>query len=172
MDPGQQLLHLEGLDNIVVRSHLQAGHLVDGLALGGEHDDGGLVGLPDLGADGPAVHHREHDIQKDQVGAEGAVQLQGLAAVAGHHGLIAFLLQVEVHQLGDVGLILYDEHFSCHRDTCFLWEFSVKLSIAEKFEQIYQVSAFIMAWNKIFVKGSIRRRPGGDSMGEPFGKEM
>ena len=119
VDPGQQLLHLKGLDDVVVGPHLQAGDFVGGFAFGGEHDDGGFVGLPNFGADGPAVHHREHDIQQHQVGAEEAVELQGFAAVLGDHGLVTFLFQVEVDELGDVALVLYDEYFPCHGDTSF-----------------------------------------------------
>ncbi len=93
VDPGQHLLHLKGLDDIVVGPHLQAGDFVGGVAFGGEHEDGGFVGLPDLGAHGPAVHHRQHDIQQHQVGAEEAVELQGFAAVLGDHGLVTFLFR-------------------------------------------------------------------------------
>ena len=99
IDAGHELLHLEGLHQIVVRAHFQAGDPVVDLAFGGEHDDGGLGLFPDVGAHGPAVHHREHDIQQHQVGAEEAVELQGFAAVLGDHGLVTFLFQVEVDDI-------------------------------------------------------------------------
>ena len=146
VDPGQQLLHLKGLDDVVVGPHLQAGDFVGGFAFGGEHDDGGFVGLPNFGADGPAVHHREHDIQQHQVGAEEAVELQGFAAVLGDHGLVTFLFQVEVDELGDVALVLYDEYFPCHGDNLFLWiENQDGDRIAKKFEQIL---CFRVFWGK------------------------
>ena len=90
VDPGQQFFHFKGFDNIVVGPHLQAGHLVNGLALGGEHDDRGFVGLPNFGADRPAVHHRKHNVQEDQVRAKEAIELQCFAAISGDHGFIAF----------------------------------------------------------------------------------
>ncbi len=48
VNPGQNLFHLKGLDDIVVRSPLQAVDLILGLALSGEHDNRSLVALPDL----------------------------------------------------------------------------------------------------------------------------
>ena len=73
VDAGQQLFHLKGLDDIVIRAHLQPGDLVDRLALGRQHDDGGLSLFPDVGAHGPAVHDGQHDVQQDQIGAEEAI---------------------------------------------------------------------------------------------------
>ena len=84
------IVKFKGFDNIVVGPHLQAGHLVNGLALGGEHDDRGFVGLPNFGADRPAIHHRKHNVQEDQVRAKEAIELQCFAAISGDHGFIAF----------------------------------------------------------------------------------
>ena len=36
-DPGHQLHHSKGLCHVVIRPLVQAQHLVEGLALGGEH---------------------------------------------------------------------------------------------------------------------------------------
>ena len=117
MDAGQDLLHLKGFDDVIVGAPLQALHLVVGLALRGEQDDGGLVGLPDLLEDRPAVHDREHDVQQHQLGVEGAVQLHPLAAVGGHLGLEALLLQIEVEQLGNVVVVLHDQDLPGHNFT-------------------------------------------------------
>ena len=60
-DPRQQLAGVEGLGEVVVRSHFEADHLVHVLALGREHDDGqpGPLGRrADLAADLEAVHAR------------------------------------------------------------------------------------------------------------------
>ena len=108
-DAGQHLLHLEGLDDVVVRPLLQAGDFVLRLPLGGEHDDRGLVPLPDFFQHGPAVHDGQHDVQQHQVGLVGAEQLHTFAAVLGHLSLKALLLQVEMEQLGDVGVVLHDQ---------------------------------------------------------------
>ena len=114
VDAGQDLLHLKGLDDVIVRTHFQAGDLVAGLPFGGEHDDGHLAALPDLFQYGPAIHHRQHDVQQHQVGLESPELLHPLAAVLGHQGLKALFFQVEVQKLRNVAVVLYDQNFFCH----------------------------------------------------------
>ena len=114
VDAGKDLLHLKGLNDVVVRAPLQTVDLVLGLALGGEHDDGGFVGLADLLQYRPAVHHGQHDVQQHQVRAEGAEEFHALAPVGSHCGFKALLLQIEMQKLRDVGLVLHDKHFSRH----------------------------------------------------------
>ena len=110
----KQLLDLEGLDDVVVRAHLQAGDLVLGLTLGGEHDDGHFHGLAQLAADLPAVHHGQHDIEQHKVGLDLLGHLDGLAAVGRVRDLEPVLLQVQTQQLCDVVIVLHDEHFLAH----------------------------------------------------------
>ena len=117
VDAGQDLLHLEGLDNVVVRAPLQAGHLVLGLPLGGEHDDRGRRLLPDLFQHGPAIHNGQHDVQQHQVRLEGAEILHTLSAVLGYFGLKPLLLQIEMEQLCDITVILYNKHLLGHGET-------------------------------------------------------
>ena len=114
VDACHDLLHLEGLHDIVVRAHLQTGHLVFQLALGGHHDDRGLVRLPDLPAHAPAVQHGEHDVQQHQVRREAVEQGHPLAAVCRHLGLEALLLQIELEELGDIAVIFHDKYFDGH----------------------------------------------------------
>ena len=114
MDAGQQLLDLEGLDDVVIRAHLQAGDLVLDLALGGEHDDGHFHGLAQLAADLPAVHDGQHDIEQHEVGLDLPGHLDGLAAVGRVRDLEPVLLQVQAQQLCDVAIVLHDEHFLAH----------------------------------------------------------
>src|SRR3546814_1458906 len=47
-DPGDQLLGLERLDDIVVRAGLEPDDHIDGVTLGGEHNDGDAGLGPDL----------------------------------------------------------------------------------------------------------------------------
>ena len=89
--------------------------------LGGEHDDGGLVGLPDLLQDRPPVHDGQHDVQQHQVGLEGAEHLHPPAPVLGHLGLEALLLQIEVEQLGDVAVVLHDQYLFGHVQPSIPW---------------------------------------------------
>ena len=114
MHARKQLLDLEGLDDVVVRAHLQTGDLVLGLALGGEHDDGHFHGLAQLAADLPAVHHGQHDIEQHKVGLDLLGHLDGLAAVGRVRHLEAILLQVQAQQFRDVDIVLHDEHFLAH----------------------------------------------------------
>ena len=110
----KQLLDLKGLDDVVVRTHLQTGDLVLGLALGGEHDDGHFHGLAQLAADLPAVHHGQHDIKQHEVGLDLLGHLDGLAAVGRVRHLKAILLQVQTQQFRNVDIVLHDEHFLAH----------------------------------------------------------
>ena len=114
MHPGQHLLRLERLGDIVVRPHFQAGYLVLQLPLRGEHDDGHLGGLPDLPAHGPAIHGGKHDVQHHQVGLDGVELLQPLQAVPGHMAGHALLLQVQPDQVGDILVVLNDENTAGH----------------------------------------------------------
>ena len=110
----EQLLDLEWLDDVVIRAHLQAGDLVLGLALGGEHDDGHFHGLAQLAADLPAVHDGQHDVEQHEVGLDLLGHLDGLAAVGRMRHLEPVLLQVQAQQLCDVVIVLHDEHFLAH----------------------------------------------------------
>ena len=114
VDAGDELLHLKGLDHIVVRPHLQALDAVEHLALGRQHDDGHLAGLPDLGADGPAVHHRQHDVQQDQVRHLLLELLDGLSAISGDADIKALLHQIHMDQIADVAVVLYDQDIAAH----------------------------------------------------------
>ena len=114
LHPGQDLLHLKGLGDVVVGTHLEAGDLVDGLALGGEHDDGHLGRLTDGAADAPAVETGEHQVQQHQIRLGGAEELQTLVAVGGGDDPIALFLQIEPQELRNVGIVLHDEHGLCH----------------------------------------------------------
>ena len=114
MDPGQHLLHLEGLGDVIVRPHLKAGYLVLQLALGGEHDDGGLAGLPDLLADCPAVHAGQHDVQHHQIRLELVEFLQPRQSVPGDLALHLLLFQIDAQQVGNILVIFHDQYFSGH----------------------------------------------------------
>ena len=114
IDPSDELLHLKGLHHIVVRPHLQALDAVEHLALGRQHDDGYLAGLPDLGANGPAVHHRQHDVQQDQVRHLLLEFLDGLSAVSGDADVKALLHQVHMDQVTDIAVVLHDQDVAAH----------------------------------------------------------
>ena len=114
VDPGDELLHLEGLDDVVVGAHLQTLDAVEDLALGGEHDDGHPAGLPDLGGDGPAVHHRQHDVQQDQIRRLPLEFLHSPSAVSGDADIKPLFHQVHMDQVGDVAVILHYQDIASH----------------------------------------------------------
>jgi hypothetical protein len=67
-DPSHQFAHLEGLDHIVVRAQLQPHHHIDGVALGGQHDDRDFVAVgSQLPAHVQSAHPRQVDVQQYQV---------------------------------------------------------------------------------------------------------
>ena len=115
VDPGDQFLHLKGLDDVVIRAHFKALDPVKDLALGRQHDDGHLAGLPDLGADRPTVHHRQHDVQQDQVRLLFLELLQCLPSVSGNADVKAFLYQIHMDQVGDILIVFYNQNVASHR---------------------------------------------------------
>ena len=113
-NPGKHLLHFKGLGDIVVGAGFQAHDLGLGVALGGEHDDGGLC----LGTDGlahrPAVHHGHHHVQQHQVGLDGPEFGKTLPAVRRHGDGVALLLQIHLQQLRNIAVVLYDQNGNSH----------------------------------------------------------
>ena len=114
LDAGKHFLHFKRLGDIVVSAGFQAHDLGIGVALGGEHDDGGLR----LGADGlahrPAVHHGHHHVQQHQIGLDGPEFGKALPAVRRHGDGVALLLQIHLQQLRNVAVILYDQNGNSH----------------------------------------------------------
>ena len=66
---------------------------------------------------GPAIHNGQHDVQQHQVRLEGAEILHTLSAVLGYFGLKPLLLQIEMEQLCDITVILYNKHLLGHGET-------------------------------------------------------
>ena len=93
-DARQQFARAEGLHQVVVGADLEQQHLVDFIAQGAQHDDGGddLRGAQLL-ADLDAVHARQPQIHQDQVGLEQQGFFVTGAAIRHQHGAKAFLLE-------------------------------------------------------------------------------
>ena len=69
-DAGEDLLRLEGLDDVVDRAAGKGAHLVDHLVGRADEDDrnaGGAVVRPEARADLVAVHGRHHHVEQDQI---------------------------------------------------------------------------------------------------------
>ena len=110
LDPGYQLLGVEGLDHVVIGAQLQSQDLIKNFALGGKHDDRHLGGGPQLTAHLVAVDARKHQIQQDQVRLKFREDLQGFLAVIDNIGFVAFFHQIERNQLCDVLIIIYNQN--------------------------------------------------------------
>ena len=76
-DPGDELLGLERLDDVVVGPGLEADDHVDGVALGGEHHDRHAGLGADLLADVDAVLAGQHQVEQHQVGPVVAERRRG-----------------------------------------------------------------------------------------------
>ena len=105
--PGQQLLHGEGLGEIVIGAGVQGGDLVAVLAAGGDDNDGQIAPGADFLNEGDAVHIGQAQVQQDHVGAVG----QGVhqSARAGFRPVeeIVLGLQGGGDEVADSGVVLH-----------------------------------------------------------------
>ena len=117
VNAGQHLLHFKRLGDVVVGAHLQTGHLILQLALGGEHDDGDFGGLPDLLAHGPAVHAGQHNVQQHQIRLELVEFLQTGQTVSRDFALHLFLFQIDAQQVGNILIVFHNQYLCGHTVT-------------------------------------------------------
>ena len=87
--PRQNLQRVKGLGHIIVRTHVQAQHLVGIFAFGRQQDDRQIVLLAQLCQRGDAVQLRHHHIQQQQVDLLPRQNVQRLPSVGGFKGGIA-----------------------------------------------------------------------------------
>jgi hypothetical protein len=105
-DAGQQLAEAERLDDVVVRTQLEADDAVDLLALGRDHDDRHVGAGTELAADGEAVHVGKAEVEQHEVGAG---RLQRGATGRGALDVEPFASQPVGERLGDRVLVLDDQ---------------------------------------------------------------
>src|SRR5262249_30312822 len=111
--PRQQLADGEGLRDVVVGPELEAHHLVDLLATGGEHHDRGLEALaPERLADLEAGELGEHDVEDEEVRLLRARPLEAGLPVGGGQDLVALELEVVLEAEHHVRLVLHDEYLA------------------------------------------------------------
>ena len=109
--PRHQLAGRERLDQVVVGPQLQAEDAVDLVVARREEEDGHRAAGADLAADvEPVACAREADVEDDDPGVRLLEDLEALLAVAGQQHAVALAPQVEVHQVGDVRVVLDDDH--------------------------------------------------------------
>ena len=109
--PGQQLLHGERLDEIVVGPRVEAGNTVVHGISSGEHQDGGrTTPRAELRAHGDAVEFGEHDVEYDGVVLESAAQPHGLRAGVGLINRVPRLLQSPAEVGRDLAFVLHKQY--------------------------------------------------------------
>ena len=110
-DPRHELAGREGLDQVVVRPQLEAEDAVHLVVAGGEEQDGDGAAGPDLAADVEAVAGaRQADVEDDDGGVLPREDLEAPVAVGRQQHAVALAPEVEVHQVGDVRVVLDDDH--------------------------------------------------------------
>ena len=109
--PRHQLPGRERLDQVVVGAQLEAEDAVDLVVARREEEDGHGAAGADLAADVEAVAgSRQADVEDDDPRVLLLEDLQALLAVAGQEHAEALAAQVQVHQVGDVRVVLDDDH--------------------------------------------------------------
>jgi hypothetical protein len=110
-DAGHQLLEAERLGDVVVAPDGEPGHGVLGRVAGGEEHDRDTLALgPQPPADVEPVQVGQHHVQHDEVGPEGAGHGDRLVPGPGHGDREALVPERGPDQVGDVRLVVDDEH--------------------------------------------------------------
>ena len=108
-DPGQQLLALEGLDQVVVGAAVEAVDAVLGLGAGGQHQDRHVAVGAQPAADLDAVEARQAEVEDDQVGDEAGGDVERLDPVGRGADLVALVAQRAAQDVGDLGVVLDEQ---------------------------------------------------------------
>ena len=137
-DPRQQLLALEGLDQVVVGAAVEAVDAVLGLGPGGQHQDRHVAVGAQAPADLDAVEPGQAEVEDDQVGDEAGGDVERLDAVGGGADLVALVAQRAAQDVGDLGVVLDDQDAAADL-------FSVSVSIAPMLAAANRRSARVLA---------------------------
>ena len=113
-DPGDELLGLERLDDVVVGAGLQAQHDVDGVGLRREHDDRHARLGADRPADVDAVHAGEHEVEQHDVRPQVPHGRQRPRAVADHGGVESLTPQHDGQHLGQCRVVVDHQYARLH----------------------------------------------------------
>ena len=106
---GQQLLALEGLDQVIVGAGVEAFDAgIHGVARG-EDEDGHVAALAQGTGDIHAVDLGQTEVEDDEVGVEGVGLGEGHVAVVGDADLVALHPQRALQRLGNLGVVLDHE---------------------------------------------------------------
>src|SRR4051794_36932649 len=115
--PRPQLLALERLDQVVVGARVEAlDPRLDGIARR-EDQDRDVVGRPDPARDLDAVDLRQPEVEDDEVGVVGGGLVQRRLPIAGDAHVVAVQAQRALEDLGDLVVVLDDQHPGIAADT-------------------------------------------------------
>jgi hypothetical protein len=112
--PRDELLGLEGLDDVVVGAALEAQHHVEGVAARGQHHDRHTALRADLPAHLDAVGPRQHEVEQHEVGPLPAEGAERGVAVGDEGRLEPLLAQDDAQHLGQGGVVVDHQHLA-HR---------------------------------------------------------
>lgn len=120
-DAGLNDLGTGGFDDVVVRTGLQADDDVHVVAERGEHDDRQLAGRAYPAAHLDTVHHGQHQIEQQEVGAEHVQRLQAGLAGRGGEDLVPAPAQPHLDAVA-YGRIIFDEDDAWHAGISRSWD--------------------------------------------------
>ena len=108
-DARGQLVRVEGLGQVVVGAHPQAGDALRVAALGRRDEDRDVAVLADRLEDRLAAEPGQHQVEHDEVDAVRLHRVDGRAAVANDRDRMAVTLEIEAQQLAEARLVLDDQ---------------------------------------------------------------
>ena len=111
---GDELLGIEGLDDVVVGAALEALDDIRGVAFGREHDDRDSRLLANARADLDAVNAGKHKVEKNQVRLRESERLDSASAVGAEEGLEPFGAQHDSDHLRKSGVVVDYKNFGVH----------------------------------------------------------
>ena len=114
-DACDELLGVERLDDIVVRSALEAAHDVGGVGLRGEHDHRHAGLGTDLRAHLDAVLAGQHEVEEHEVGFGCREDGEGLGAVSAEDRLEPLGSQYDADHFGEGGIVVNHQDARSHR---------------------------------------------------------
>ena len=112
--PRHQLLRIEGLGDVVVRTHRESEHLVGVLALGAEHDDRQVAPLPQLHHRRQPVEPRHHHVDDHQPHRTVHRLFERLHPVVRPQHAVALLFEQQRDRLHDLPVVVDHQHAFVH----------------------------------------------------------
>ena len=108
-DAGEEFGHAEGLGDVVVGALVECGDLHGFLLADGEDDDGDFGDAANGSGEFDATHLGNGEVGDDEVGSDGAEEVEGFEAVVGDGDVVAAALEGGAEDAGDLALVVDDE---------------------------------------------------------------